>query len=147
MGYLFLSIIKSLKIVSFVEPYVQDIVKIRTAVFVEGQKIDPELDFDGLDKYAVHALVYKDKIAVGTARMLEDGHIGRVAVLEACRNKGFGAHILQALIDEAKKRAYRRVFLGSQVSVIGFYTKMGFKICGDEFIEAGIRHIEMEIII
>ena len=136
-----------LKIISFVEPYVQDIKKIRTAVFIEEQKIDSELDFDGQDQHAVHALVYKDKIVVGTARMLEDGHIGRMAVLEAYRNKGFGAYALQGLIDEAKKRAYRRVFLGSQVSAIGFYTKMGFKICGDEFIEAGIRHIEMEMII
>lgn len=133
------------KLVPFAEPYAQDIVNIRTTVFLKEQKVAPEIDFDNQDQLAVHILIYQDNKAVGTARMLQDGHIGRVAILKPYRRCGLGSKVMAALISEARKKGYKRVFLGAQLSAIGFYEKMGFQMFGDEFIEAGIRHVEMEL--
>lgn len=120
---------------------------IRDTVFIQEQCIDPNIEFDGLDSTAIHALIFHGDQAVGTGRILDDGHIGRIAIIKAFRSKGLGAKIVQSLITEAKDKGYSRVYLGSQKHAIDFYTKLGFKPYGDEFIEAGILHLSMEMIL
>ena len=121
------------------------IINIRTQVFVEEQKIASEIDFDGQDKNAVHTLVYYDNVPVGTARMLSDGHIGRVAVLKEWRGIGAGISAVTTLIEEAERSGLERVYLGSQIQAAGFYQRLGFNQVGAIFMEAGIEHIHMEL--
>jgi len=117
---------------------------IRESVFINEQGISPEIEFDGLDDSAVHALVSINGKSVGTGRILEDGHIGRIAILSGFREQGLGSKIVLSLIDEAIKNSYERVYLGSQKQAINFYTKLGFTPFGEEFMEAGIVHLSME---
>lgn len=117
---------------------------IRESVFINEQGISPEIDFDGLDGSAIHALVSIDGKPVGTGRMLKDGHIGRVAVLSEFRGQGLGAKIVLSLIDEATIQGYERVYLGAQKQAIDFYVKLGFSPFGEEFVEAGIVHLSMD---
>ena len=91
------------KIVAFNNKYSPKIIHIRTNVFVKEQGIDTSIDFDSLDKNAVHVLVFINNKAIGTARILDDGHIGRVAILKEYRKKGAGYAAVSALIEEAKK--------------------------------------------
>ena len=122
----------------------QAIREVRDAVFIQEQSIDPDIEFDGLDESAVHAIVYSNAQPVGTGRILDDGHIGRIAIIKAFRGQGLGSKIVLSLIDEAKNKGYPRVYLGSQKHAIDFYTKLGFEPFGDEFMEAGIPHLSME---
>ncbi len=135
----------NVKIVQFNAENASYIVDVRTQVFVEEQGIDTKLDFDGLDKVATHALVFVGGKGIGTGRILDDGHIGRIAVLKAFRQQSVGAEIVAILLSEAKKRKYKRVYLGSQIHATEFYKKLGFKTCGDVFMDAGLEHIEMEM--
>lgn len=137
----------SVKIVKFDDVNSPDIIHIRSQVFVEEQGIDPKLDFDGLDEIAMQVLVVIDGMNVGTGRMLNDGHIGRIAVLKSARKLGVGSTIISVLINEAKKKNYRRVYLGSQMHAKEFYKKLGFNTCGEVFMDAGLEHIEMEILL
>ncbi len=122
----------------------KDARRIREIVFVEEQGIARELEWDEHDSRCDHALAYAaDGNAVGTGRLLPDGHIGRMAVLKAWRGKGVGGLLLQALIDQARKRGHASVRLNAQVDVIGFYRRYGFEASGPEFKEAGIRHVAM----
>lgn len=132
------------KNVEYVGIYKEAISEVRNMVFIKEQHIDPEIEFDGLDDVAVHALVLFDGKAVGTGRILDDGHIGRIAIIKEFRAKGFGSKIVLSLIDEATNKGYPRVYLGSQKHAIDFYTKLGFEPFGDEFMEAGIPHLSME---
>ncbi len=118
--------------------------EVRDTVFIKEQQIDPEIEFDGLDDVAVHALVTFEGKPVGTGRILDDGHIGRIAIVKAFRSKGLGSKIVLSLIDEAIEKGYERVYLGSQKHAIDFYTKLGFQPYGEEFIEADIPHLSME---
>ena len=111
---------------------------------MKEQNVDANIDFDGRDKDAIHVLVYSNNKAIATARMLDDGHIGRVAVLKEYRRQGFGAHAVHALVKNANKQGAKRLYLYAQVHATAFYKKLGFNICGKEFAEAGIAHIEME---
>ena len=38
---------------------------IREKVFIEEQKVTPQLEWDGLDEEAIHFLVYKNEKAIG----------------------------------------------------------------------------------
>jgi len=132
------------QLVKFDSRYRPNIINIRTTVFVDEQGIDSRIDFDGLDEVATHVLVFFQDEAIATGRMLDDGHIGRIAVLKEHRKHGVGAKVLQALLENAQVKGFSRVYLGSQTHATGFYKKLGFTICGEVFMDAGLEHIEME---
>ncbi len=131
-------------ITKFVEPYAIKIKHIRNSVFTNEQCIDSEIDFDGQDDDCTHVLIIKNDEYVGTGRMLNDGHIGRLAVLKEYRGQGLGAKMVLSLMKKAKNENMKRVYLGAQKHAIGFYGKLGFSIYGDPYIEANIEHSHME---
>ena len=131
-------------IVSFDRAFEPEIRKIRQQVFIDEQKIDPAKVFDGQDADAVHVLLRLNDRYVGSGRMLEDGQIGRLAVIAAYRGMGFGAEMVRALIEAAGHHRLKRVHLGSQKHAVGFYKKLGFSICGKTYIEADIEHVPMD---
>jgi predicted GNAT family N-acyltransferase len=118
---------------------------IRHTVFTVEQGVDTALDFDGLDDKAIQVLCTDQGLPVGTGRMLNDGHIGRVAVLRECRDKGVGAGLIKTLIETARARRFWEVYLYAQVTAVPFYEKLGFEATGDNFTEAGILHTPMSL--
>ena len=117
---------------------------IRETVFVAEQAVPADLEWDGLDAGCVQVLARnRAGEAVGTARMMEDGRIGRMAVLRGWRNHGIGAAMLETLMDVARGRGLRRVHLASQTHALGFYAANGFVAEGEEFLEANIPHRHM----
>lgn len=119
--------------------------RIRLAVFVEEQRVPPEIEMDDNDALSVHALAYDDGAAVGTGRLLPDGHVGRMAVLKSHRARGVGGAILLQLIEEARRRGMREVVLSAQTHALGFYRKHGFAAQGGVYMEADIPHQEMRL--
>lgn len=117
--------------------------RIRLTVFVEEQRVPPEIEMDDQDLACVHALAYAQGRAVGTGRLLPDGHIGRMAVLKESRSLGVGGAILERLVQEARNRGMQRVVLSAQTHALGFYRRHGFKEQGAVYEEAGIPHQEM----
>jgi predicted GNAT family N-acyltransferase len=117
---------------------------IRTEVFVEEQGVPAELEMDNMDALCLHAVAYDAAgVPVGTGRLLPDGHIGRMAVRKAGRGTGVGGALLQGLMAQARSRGERHVALSAQSHAAAFYERHGFAIEGEEFYEAGIRHINM----
>jgi predicted GNAT family N-acyltransferase len=117
--------------------------RVRLAVFVEEQGVPPEIEMDEKDAVCVHALAYAQGRAVGTGRLLPDGHIGRMAVLKESRSLGVGGAILERLVEEARRRGMKEVVLSAQTHALGFYRRHGFIEEGKVFEEAGIPHQEM----
>lgn len=70
--------------------------RIREAVFIAEQSVPPELEWDAEDDEAVHFLAYEGEYAIGTARLLGDGHIGRVSVLKDWRGLKVGDALMRA---------------------------------------------------
>ena len=125
---------------------------IRTAVFVDEQRIPAELEWDAADATCVHALALNRLgRAVGTGRLLEHepgvSKIGRMAVLPTVRGSGVGGALLRALIAAAQGRGDRELLLHAQASAVGFYLRQGFAPRGPVFDEAGIPHQTMAIAI
>ena len=119
---------------------------VRVPVFVEEQEVPYEIDFDDFDAGAVHWLAYDgDLIPIGTARMLEDGHFGRMAVLKWSRKQGVGREIMLAAIDYAGAEGLKTVFLHAQLAAIAFYHALGFYSYGEVFKTADMDHIAMRL--
>ncbi|WP_119287287.1 YbgC/FadM family acyl-CoA thioesterase [Azohydromonas sediminis] len=121
---------------------------LRTAVFVDEQKIPAEVEWDAADANAVHAVAYnRFGMALGTGRLLEHSpgvaKIGRMAVRHDMRGAGIGAAILEALVAVARERGDGEVLLHAQRSAEGFYRRQGFAVRGEPFDEAGIAHVAM----
>ena len=117
---------------------------VRVEVFVREQGIDARLEWDGMDDACLHALACDASgAALGTGRLLPDGHIGRMAVLRSARGHGVGSAILEALVQAARERGFGAVVLAAQRSAEPFYRRHGFAVCGEPYLEAGIEHIDM----
>ena len=105
-----------------------------------------ELEWDQDDAHCFHVLVLdNNKQPIATARMKADGHIGRMAVLKDYRHHGLGTAMLNELIKIARQQKLKKVYLHAQTSAIGFYEKQGFEIYSDEFMDAGIPHMSMQL--
>lgn len=117
---------------------------VRREVFVREQRVPEEMEWDGADAACVHAIAEDGTgRAIGTARLLPDGSIGRMAVLAAWRGRGVGGALLRRLLEVAERRGDAEVTLHAQTHACGFYERHGFRRRGEEFMEAGIPHVEM----
>lgn len=117
---------------------------VRNTVFTAEQGISETLDFDGRDHECVHVLArLDDGETIGTARMLPDGHVGRIAVHKGWRGQGVGTRLVEYLIEAARDRGFAEVYLHSQAQAADFYARLGFEKRGETFMEAGIEHVLM----
>jgi predicted GNAT family N-acyltransferase len=118
--------------------------RIREAVFVFEQGVPAEIELDEWDERCEHALAYDAAgHAIGTGRLLPDGHVGRMAVVRAARGQGVGGLLLEALVARARTLGMRRVALNAQTHAVPFYARFGFAVEGEEFVEASIPHVAM----
>ncbi len=121
---------------------------LRYKVFVQEQGVPPELEADAFDATSLHAMA-QDAFgnAIGTGRLLPDGHIGRMAVLPEWRGQGVATQLLRRLMAAADAAGMRCLVLSAQTQAASFYTRFGFAAEGEEFLEAGIRHIRMTCLV
>ena len=117
---------------------------LRFAIFVGEQNVPKGIELDDQDASCVHAVAFDvDGKAIGTGRLLPDGHIGRMAVVKEWRRRGIGNAILEALMGEARKRGHAEVVLSAQLQAAEFYRGFGFAAEGKIYEEAGILHQAM----
>ncbi len=120
---------------------------IRQRVFIDEQKVPPELEWDDTDEIADHYLALdENNSSIATARLFsaleETGYIGRMAVLPEHRGQGVGEALLHHLMAESVGR-YAELRLSAQQHATGFYQRCGFHICSDVYDDAGIPHLDM----
>lgn len=123
----------------------ETLVLLRTEVFIQEQQVPVAEEWDEEDKHAVHFIAYDNSgQAVGTARLLHTGQIGRMAVSKEYRGQGFGNKLLLAGIQHAEEiMQLDTVFLHAQTHALKFYQQAGFVVDSDEFLDAGIPHKTM----
>lgn len=126
-----------------------EILKARTDVFVVEQTcIYPDLD--RVDYEAIHIYFWKDNRIAAYLRAFpkkgEEGTIQVGRVLTVDRGTGLGGRLLHESIAIIKETFQaKEIVLEAQCYATGFYEKEGFVICGEEFLEDGIPHIEMRL--
>ncbi|MGC9402793.1 GNAT family N-acetyltransferase [Vibrio genomosp. F10 str. 9ZC157] len=103
---------------------------IRYQVFTVEQSIPNELDFDGLDSVAEHALVTEANQCVATARLVVNANgssvMARVAVLQAYRGRGIASIVVNKLIEYAKSQGVSSIEIHAHSYLRSYYEKLGF---------------------
>jgi predicted GNAT family N-acyltransferase len=115
---------------------------VRGMVFVVEQKIDYEIEFDGLDGECVLFVAYLNHQPVGAARLYKN-KVGRVATLKDFRQRGVATAMMNRIETFAKENGMKELILHAQLYVKDFYLNRGYRPIGDIFQEADIDHIKM----
>lgn len=120
--------------------------KIREAVFIEEQGFHDE--FDDIDCYAKHLVLFHEEIPVATCRFFRkdscrDYYIGRIAVIKEYRGKHVGEYLLKAAEKEIKKSDGKNIILHAQCKAEKFYQKQGYIRYGEIDWEENCPHIWM----
>ncbi|TAH11317.1 MAG: YbgC/FadM family acyl-CoA thioesterase [Curvibacter sp.] len=128
------------------------ITPLRRTVFVDEQAISEQLVWDEADAGADHAVVVNalgQVVASGRLLVQVPGvaRVGRMATHKVLRGAGLGLRVLRALVQAAKERGDSEVMLHAQCSAEGFYAGEGFRARGPVFVEAGIPHQEMVLLL
>ena len=139
--------VKTFQELNLVELY--KLLQLRSEIFVVEQDCI-FLDADDKDQKALHVLGWEGSDLAAYARVFGPGDyfseasIGRVAVREEFRGKGFGIQIMQASIKAVKKRfGTYHIALSAQKYLEQFYRDLGFRPEGEEYLEDGIPHLRM----
>ena len=121
---------------------------IREKVFIQEQKVTPQLEWDGMDEKAIHFLVFNDKAAIGCARAIvikNHMQLGRMAVLKEYRGQGIGSALIEKAMTTAKLNQLSAIYISAQCHAINFYKKFGFEVTSDIYLDAEIPHRDMTL--
>lgn len=141
-----------IQIKSFSELTTQELyhlLQLRSEVFVVEQDCVYQ-DIDGKDQKALHVLGYKEDTLVAYTRIFKpndyfnESSIGRVVVLKSQRHNKYGYDIMEASIKAIKHHFSETLIkISAQCYLKQFYTNIGFKEIGKEYLEDDIPHIAM----
>jgi predicted GNAT family N-acyltransferase len=130
-----------------------DIFRIREAVFVVEQEVNPDEEYDEFEATSSHFKALVDGVPVGTARwrFTDKGiKLERFAVLKPFRGKGVGQELVKAVLADIQRHPDSKgkiCYLHGQVSAMGLYEKFGFQKEGDLFMECNISHYKMKLLL
>ena len=136
-----------IEIVKWIDGLLQ-LKNIREKVFIQEQKVTPQLEWDGIDEKAIHFLVFNDKAAIGCARAIvikDHMQLGRMAVLKEYRGQGIGSALIEKVMTTAKLNQLSAIYISAQCHAIDFYKKFGFEVTSDIYLDAEIPHRDMTL--
>lgn len=125
----------------------KDALTIRNVVFGDEQNYKAGSCRDTADDTAWFAGIYnKEGKALATARMIyldnkDERLLGKIAVLDEYRKFGFGKAMLDVLERIALDEKAKKLFVNAQSKALGFYEKLGYTQCGDNYVEEDIEMI------
>ena len=125
------------------------ILRLRIEVFVVEQDCVYQ-DIDNKDQKALHVLGIKDNSVVAYTRIFKPGDyfenasIGRVVVARDQRQYGYGKAIMKTSLQTIEARFPKvSVEISAQSYLLKFYSELGFRPVGEEYLEDGIPHTRM----
>lgn len=121
--------------------------RIRKVVFVDEQNVPIEEEIDDLESESTHFLLLnnEDPIGAGRFRTVDGyGKVERICVLKDKRKGGAGKAIMMGIEEFAKSKGIKKLKLNAQTQAIPFYSRLGYEVVSEEFLDAGIPHKTME---
>lgn len=136
------------------EKDLQKALSVRREVFIEEQEVPENIEIDEYDDITrtdiSHVIALKGERALGTLRILKydkEYKVGRVAILKEVRGQHIGEKLMRYAEKQARNNGIDRIVIGAQLGAEKFYKKLGYRAYGEIFLDAGIEHIHMELVI
>lgn len=131
----------------------QRYLQLRHQVFCVEKDVpqDIQLDeFDVLDGICDHFLLCRDAEPVGAFRCRREGskiQLQRFCVLKEHRGQGFGRIMLEHARDRYTALGFEKIAMEAKYSAMPFYQRCGCVTVSDIFMEVGLPHVNMELIL
>ena len=112
--------------------------------------LDLEFTEEELEKEKEDILIgaFEDDLMLGCCMLTNvepnTVRLRQMAVKTGLQGKGIGRVLMQFAENLARDRGNNRIIMHARKSAEGFYEKLGYKICSDEFMEVTIPHYVME---
>lgn len=122
-----------------------EILRARSEIFVVEQNCIYQ-DIDRTDYDSLHVFIEENGFIQAYLRAFikEPGIVQMGRVLTLKHGNGLGGKLLDAGINEIRKKFHPKlIFIEAQCYATGFYERVGFRKCSDEFLEDGIPHVQM----
>jgi len=123
--------------------------QIRRNVFFQEQKADASMIEDDLDQFSDHLLIIEEDNPVATGRLYyKDNYykIGRIAVDQSMRGKGYGDLIVRGLLRQAFEiHDAKTLVVSAQLHAIEFYKRFGFIESGQKEQKEGVWSRDMTL--
>ncbi|MEI2368155.1 GNAT family N-acetyltransferase [Niallia circulans] len=125
----------------------KDAFYVRQTVFVQEQNVPIEEEIDAYEEESVHFVLYDDDkkpIGAGRYRTFDEyGKVERICILSTNRKGGAGKAVMNKIEEYALNNGAPALKLNAQTQAIPFYSKLGYEVISDEFLDAGIPHKTM----
>ena len=126
-----------------------EILRSRAEIFVVEQECVYQ-DLDGRDAEALHVFCEEDGRVTACLRAYmkdrETAQMGRVLTLR--HGTGLGGELLKRGIREIRERLQpKQIYIEAQCYATGFYGREGFQVCSEPFMEDGILHVQMSLML
>ncbi|MEO6304104.1 MAG: GNAT family N-acetyltransferase [Bacteroidia bacterium] len=126
-----------------------EIYKLRAEIFIVEQNCAYQ-DVDEIDKTAHHLLLMQAETLAAYTRIIPPGisykepAIGRVVVKKTFRGKDLGKDLMKESIKNLQQLyPNKEIVISAQSYLIKFYSDLGFKTEGEEYLEDNIPHTKM----
>ena len=113
-----------------------EVIKLRMNVF-RGE-LGHDIITDADDELALHILISEDGVNYAAGRIYDnDGEfrIGMICVDQKVRGKQLGSLVVKLLISRGFELLAKKIYVGARACAVGFYEKLNFEICGDEYVD------------
>lgn len=103
-----------------------------------------------LDKEKDEILIgaFEDEKLLACCMLVKEGpknvRLRQMAVLNNLQGKGVGRAILHFAENIARDTGYKKMTMHARKTAVGFYEKLGYRVCSEEFEEVTLPHFEME---
>lgn len=138
----------ALKIIDYDTPEYRQMIKLRETIL--RKPLGLGFSEDELVKEKDNMLIgaFEDDQMLGCCMLVETNpgtvRLRQMAVPNNLQGKGIGSALMSFAENLARDRGYHTISMHARKNTTGFYEKMGYKVCGDEFIEITIPHYVME---
>jgi predicted GNAT family N-acyltransferase len=124
------------------------VIAVRGAVYIGEQECPYDEEFDGNDLSATHLLVYVGDEPAGCLRVrffADFAKIERLVVRKEFRKTRAAFHVVRAGFKLCQKKGYRRVYGHSQLRLVNFWSRFGFRVMegGKQFVFSDFDYVEI----
>jgi ribosomal protein S18 acetylase RimI-like enzyme len=138
----------ALKIIDHGSREYQQMVQLRNEILRRplGLQLTPE----ELEKEKEEILIgaFEEEKMLGCCMLIKEApasvRLRQMAVLNNLQGKGIGRALMQFAENIARDLGFQKITMHARKSAIGFYEKLGYEVCGQEFEEVTIPHYIME---
>lgn len=138
----------ALKIIDHGSREYQQMVQLRNDILRRplGLQFTPE----ELEKEKEEILIgaFEEEKMLGCCMLIKEApssvRLRQMAVLNNLQGKGIGRALMQFAENIARDRGFQKITMHARKTAVGFYEKLGYNVCGQEFEEVTIPHYVME---